>query len=113
MAVIISNYGNGDAQGLSPGQAAQALLAEGFIFDFEQCAQGRVCLHNDADIAYFISEEHIEASIYYGAFNADSLHDLAACRLGQNGQLILGPAQSIEIQAFNLAPNAPLCIKRG
>lgn len=98
--------------GISAEQAAQVLLAAGFKLQFCPSQKGNICLHNDADIAYFISEEHIALSQYYGPFNANSLHELAQCSIGQGG-LILGPAISIEIEAYELAPNAKLCIKRG
>lgn len=101
-----------NSNGISPEQAAQALLAAGLIIDLGRCKQG-LCLHNDADLCYIISEHHISLSQFYGAFNAFSKHELAHCSIGQGGQLILGPAISIEIEAYELAPNAQLCIKRG
>lgn len=84
-------------KGVSPEQAAQTLLAAGYIFNYNHTGQG-IALYNDDDAKYYIiGEEHITLSRFYGIFKALSKHELAECSI-QQGSLVLGPAISTKIK---------------
>lgn len=82
--------------GITAEQAVQALLSQGYIFDFDQCQQSRVCLHNDADTTYYISDGYIILDRFYGTFELHSHHALSGCSI-DCGELCLGPAFSRQI----------------
>lgn len=91
----MSNSNNSNRVGITAEQAAQALLAEGFLFDFDYAGQG-IALHNDEDKMLNIREGCILLDRFYGEFEVLSKHPLAQCRI-EEGKLVLGPAVSKQI----------------